>query len=461
MAKDEESERETSVKGDNKEAIKKDHKERKIKRCDGKNIVEENETREKIRQDKGERSLKRNENDGKLKKEEKSGRMKKDYESRVGIKDRKNNKTRKDEENEQEEKNKGNDGIHGVDGKEKKNDITERIKKDEKAEKVKMNEKDKLLERNKHTKDIDYNKSRGNIDDKIVESLTPEMLNEMKIRGVIFYENLGKGTFSIVKKGWCNMLAKMVAIKIIDTRKDLKYTKKCLPREIELVRKLKHDNIISVYEVIEKNPFICIIQDFTSRGDLLQKIRRESKVDEKEGKIHFRQLIEAMKYLKSMEVVHRDIKCENILLDSCENVKITDFGFARLLKIGEKSKTFCGSRAYLAPEIIRAQPYDGYLSDMWSAGIVLYVMTTGMMPYDDKNVQKMLERQLQHRIAYRRTTEISIDAKRLIFDILHPIPQKRLTIEEVIRSKWLAGVEYRILAQTINDSATTDSENII
>ncbi|VIO93662.1 Protein kinase domain containing protein [Brugia malayi] len=295
MAKDEESERETSVKGDNKEAIKKDHKERKIKRCDGKNIVEENETREKIRQDKGERSLKRNENDGKLKKEEKSGRMKKDYESRVGIKDRKNNKTRKDEENEQEEKNKGNDGIHGVDGKEKKNDITERIKKDEKAEKVKMNEKDKLLERNKHTKDIDYNKSRGNIDDKIVESLTPEMLNEMKIRGVIFYENLGKGTFSIVKKGWCNMLAKMVAIKIIDTRKDLKYTKKCLPREIELVRKLKHDNIISVYEVIEKNPFICIIQDFTSRGDLLQKIRRESKVDEKEGKIHFRQLIEAMK----------------------------------------------------------------------------------------------------------------------------------------------------------------------
>ncbi|VBB31212.1 unnamed protein product [Acanthocheilonema viteae] len=253
----------------------------------------------------------------------------------------------------------------------------------------------------------------------------------------------------------------MIAIKIIDTRKDLKYTKKCLPREIELIRKLQHDNIIKVYEVIEKSPYVCVIQDFTSRGDLLRKIRRQSKVNEKDGKMHFRQLIEAMKYLKSMEVVHRDIKCENILLDSCENVKITDFGFARSLKIGEKSKTFCGSRAYLAPEIIRAQPYDGYRSDMWSAGIVLYVMITGMMPYDDKNVQKMLERQLQHRIIYPRTAKISMDAKRLIFDILHPIPHKRLTIEEVIRSKWLAGVEYHILDQPINDSLTSDSDNII
>ncbi|EFO21383.1 CAMK/TSSK protein kinase [Loa loa] len=347
-----------------------------------------------------------------------------------------------------------------VDGKEKKNQITVRVEEDEKDEKVKMDEKEKSLGRNKDTKDIDYNKNRDKIDDKIIGSLTPEMADEMKIRGVTFYENLGKGTFSIVKKSWCNVLAKMVAIKIIDTRKDLRYTRKCLPREIELVRKLKHDNIIKVYEVIERKPYVCIIQDYTSKGDLLQKIRRKSKVNEREGRIHFRQLIEAMKYLKSMEIVHRDIKCENILLDSCENVKITDFGFARLLKIGEKSKTFCGSRAYLAPEIIRAQPYDGYLSDMWSAGIVLYVMTTGMMPYDDKNLRKMLERQLQHRIIYRRTTEISIDAKRLIFDILHPMPQKRLTIDEVINSKWLAGVEYRILVQAINDSVTTDSDNI-
>ncbi|VDK77926.1 unnamed protein product [Litomosoides sigmodontis] len=163
--------------------------------------------------------------------------------------------------------------------------------------------------------------------------------------------------------------------------------------------------------------------------------------------MHFRQLIEAMK---------------NILLDSCENVKITDFGFARLLKIGEKSKTFCGSRAYLAPEIIRAQPYDGYQSDIWSAGVVLYVMITGMMPYDDRNVQKMLERQLQHRIIYPQATKISVDAKRLIFDILHPIPHRRLTIEQVIQSKWLANVKYRMLDQAIsNDSLTSDSENII
>ncbi|VDN04881.1 unnamed protein product, partial [Thelazia callipaeda] len=257
-------------------------------------------------------------------------------------------------------------------------------------------------------------------------------------------------------------------------RKDVKYTKKCLPREIDIVRKLQHANIIKVHEFIlsqfywlsarriiflPEYPFVCIVQDYTDKGDLLRKIRRLKKVNEREGKLHFRQLLEAMKYLKMMEVVHRDIKCENILLDSCENIKITDFGFARLLKIGEKSRTFCGSRAYLAPEIIRAQPYDGFVSDMWSAGIVLYVMTTGMMPYDDKNVKKMLERQLQRRIAYPRSIVISAEVRRLIFDILNPIPGKRPTIDEVIRSKWLAGVPYRIFLQAISDSII-DSEQV-
>uniref|UniRef100_A0A183EVB5 Protein kinase domain-containing protein n=1 Tax=Gongylonema pulchrum TaxID=637853 RepID=A0A183EVB5_9BILA len=134
----------------------------------------------------------------------------------------------------------------------------------------------------------------------------------------------------------------------------------------------------------------------TSFGDFTVK-RTNHQNKKKKKPVWKRQLLRNLQYLKSVEVVHRDIKCENILLDACENVKMTDFGFARVLKSGEKSKTFCGSRAYLAPEIIRAQPYDGYLSDMWSAGIVLYVMTTGMMPYDDKHIKRMLEKQLQHR----------------------------------------------------------------
>ncbi|OZC09998.1 hypothetical protein X798_02844, partial [Onchocerca flexuosa] len=261
-----------------------------------------------------------------------------------GSTDETDNELRKDEESERMDRNKRNDRIQGAERKEE----DEREKGSQAIVRMEEDENEKMkksLEGDRNTNDAGYHM----IDAEIIRSLTPEMAVEMEVRGVIFYEDLGRGTFSVVKKGWCNTLAKMVAIKIIDTRKDLKYTKKCLPREIELVRKLQHDNII---KVIEKIPFVCIIQDFTSRGDLLQKIKRKSKIDEREGKIHFRQLIEVMKYLKSMEVVHRDIKCENILLDSCENIKITDFGFARLLKKGERSKTFCGSRAYLAPEII-------------------------------------------------------------------------------------------------------------
>ncbi|MCP9262248.1 Testis-specific serine/threonine-protein kinase 2 [Dirofilaria immitis] len=371
--------------------------------------MERDEYKEKIRENEDEKILKMNENDKKAKKK---------------SNDETGNEARRNGGSEEMGKNKRYDGGWRVkvDEEEKRNQAIQRMRKDEK---IRMNElfssREKSLEKNNSTNGADYHMSRDKIDEQIIRSLTPEMANEMKIRGIIFYEDLGKGTFSIVKKGWCNMLAKMVAIKIIDTRKDSKYTRKCLPREIELVRKLQHENIIKAYEVIEKNPYVCIIQDFTSRGDLLQKIRRESKVDEKEGKIHFRQLIEVMKYLKSMEVVHRDIKCENILLDSCENVKITDFGFARLLKKAKNRKHFAA---------LGAQPYDGYLSDMWSAGIVLYVMITGMMPYNDKDVKKMLERQLQH----------------------------RLTIEEVLRSKWLAGTEYRILVQAASDSIATNSD---
>ncbi|VDM39245.1 unnamed protein product [Toxocara canis] len=249
-------------------------------------------------------------------------------------------------------------------------------------------------------------------------------------------------------------------MKVIDKRKDFKYSKRCLPRELQIVQKIDHNNIVRVYEIIEKEPFVCLVQEYAEKGDLLKRIRQTGRVIEPESRIFFRQILEALMYLKSIEVVHRDLKCENVLLDTCLNVKLADFGFARFMKPGDRSKTFCGSRAYLSPEIIRGRPYDGFLADIWSGGIVLYVMITGCMPYNDRNVRKMLEKQLQHRISFPRSILLSNEVKQLIFEILHPIPTKRPSLSEIVHSKWLINTEYRMrVAKPRSDSSSSSESN--
>ncbi|VDK25682.1 unnamed protein product [Anisakis simplex] len=153
-------------------------------------------------------------------------------------------------------------------------------------------------------------------------------------------------------------------------------------------------------QLLEISPFTCMIEEYAANGDLLQRIKRYGGIEEDESRFYFRQLIEALSYLQSVEVVHRDLKCENVFLDTCDNIKLGDFGFSRYMRAGDESKTFCGSRAYTAPEVLRSRPYSGNTVDIWSAGVVLYVMVTGLMPYDDRHPKKMLIKQLQHRLLH-------------------------------------------------------------
>ncbi|VBB26737.1 unnamed protein product [Acanthocheilonema viteae] len=144
-----------------------------------------------------------------------------------------------------------------------------------------------------------------------------------------------------------------------------------------------------------------------------------------------------------LEVAHRDLKCENIFLDIYGNIKLGDFGFSRLMHSNDISHTFCGSRAYVPPEVLRSQPYTGFSVDLWSAGIVLFVMVTGLMPYNDQNPQRMLSKQLQHRLTFPRRILISKEVKTLIYEILHPIPSQRKQYSDILTSTWLADTPYK------------------
>lgn len=223
-----------------------------------------------------------------------------------------------------------------------------------------------------------------------------------------------------------------------------------------LVRNLKHECVLRVYQVVDISHYVIFITEFCDGGDLLQKIKKSKRIPEPEAKVLFRQLIEALIYLQRCNIVHRDLKCENVFLDRHENVKLGDFGFARYLKPNEKANTFCGSRAYVAPEILRAIAYSGQTVDVWSAGVVLYVMVTGVMPYDDRNPQKMVERQLGHRIRFPKI-ELSVQVKTLIYEILHPYPPSRPTYKAICNSDWLKHTTYSI--KGAREPSTTQSQD--
>ncbi|CAL1269623.1 unnamed protein product [Larinioides sclopetarius] len=183
---------------------------------------------------------------------------------------------------------------------------------------------------------------------------------------------------------------------------------KFLTREIEILRKVQHQNIVHVYRIFDYPRRVYIFMEFIERGNLYDFLKERLRLSESEARYFFRQVVSAVKYLHYLDIAHRDIKCENIMLTNKAEIKLIDFGFCkRIGRFDELSCTFCGSTAYAAPEVLQGIPYDPFLFDIWSLGCVLYVMVTGMMPFDDLNVTKMVENQLNKVISYPSYSQLS------------------------------------------------------
>jgi len=258
------------------------------------------------------------------------------------------------------------------------------------------------------------------------------------ITGIGYYQfikTIGKGNFAVVKLARHRITKTEVAIKIIDkTRLDQSNLKK-IYREIQILKLLRHQHIIKLYQVMETSSEIFLVCEYASHGEVFDFITREKRIPEDTVKRIFYQVLLAIEYCHKNNVVHRDLKAENLLLDSEDNVKIADFGFGNFFQSGAKLSTSCGSPPYAAPEIFMGENYEGPQLDVWSLGVVLYVLVCGAFPFDGSNLATLKDRVLAGR--FRIPFWMSSDCENLIRRMLVVNPRKRLSIAQIKKHKWL------------------------
>ena len=247
---------------------------------------------------------------------------------------------------------------------------------------------------------------------------------------------IGRGAFGKVNIGLNILTGRIVAIKSFN-KKNLtnEISKNKILYETNLMRGLCHPSVTKILETFETDQYYLIIMEYISGGNLQSFIKKRRKLGEKTSKILFRQIIQALKYIHSKNIVHRDIKLENILLDLNNIIKICDFGVGKLIKPGAILRDQCGTPVYMAPEIIKGEGYEGPPVDIWSAGVALYIMLTGNIPFNrDRN------HDLKHAILnneYKKIDDVSDQVNDLISKILEKNPSKRYTIDQILEHPWL------------------------
>ena len=257
------------------------------------------------------------------------------------------------------------------------------------------------------------------------------ILNE---RGYVLGKTLGTGTYGKVKFAHSLRLKHAVAVKIVSRRVAKDVHLKFLPRELDSLRSLKHKNIIKLIEVVETADHVYMVMELAEGGDLLDYINKKRYLSDDEARVLFHDLVDGLTECHRLQFVHRDLKCENMLLSKNLRLKLSDFGFARRFTDAHKLQTYCGSYAYAAPEIIMGEPYLGRLADIWSIGVILYAMVCGKLPFKDKDAKSLLSD-----VASKLHFPMRVDdqCQDLIKGILKFNPKDRLTLEEIKRHLWM------------------------
>ena len=249
-------------------------------------------------------------------------------------------------------------------------------------------------------------------------------------------KKLGEGRFSIVKLATHSLTNQEVAIKILDkTKISNLQDKERINREIKIMKKINHFNITKLYTIIETKYIIYLVQEYVQGKELNDYLYSKGKLPEPEACQFFHQIISGLSYLHHLGIAHRDFKPENILLTNDNKIlKIIDFGLGNLYKKGQLLKTGCGSPCYIPPEMIKEEKYNAEKSDIWSTGIILYLMLCGHLPFYEEDNQLMYDKIIKGE--YDIPKFLSNDAKDIIKKILEVDPKKRINFDEIKKHPW-------------------------
>uniref|UniRef100_A0A673KW08 non-specific serine/threonine protein kinase n=1 Tax=Sinocyclocheilus rhinocerous TaxID=307959 RepID=A0A673KW08_9TELE len=253
-----------------------------------------------------------------------------------------------------------------------------------------------------------------------------------------FYDierTLGKGNFAVVKLARHRITKTEVAIKIIDkTQLDAVNLEK-IYREVQIMKMLDHPHIIKLYQVMETKNMLYLVTEYAKNGEIFDYLAKHGRLSEPEARRKFWQILSAVEYCHNLNIVHRDLKAENLLLDGHMNIKIADFGFGNFFQPGKPLATWCGSPPYAAPEVFEGQQYEGPQLDIWSMGVVLYVLVCGALPFDGPSLPILRQRVLEGR--FRIPYFMTEDCEHLIRRMLVLDPSKRLSIGQIKEHKWM------------------------
>jgi len=289
----------------------------------------------------------------------------------------------------------------------------------------------------------------------MVTDMEPDLLSERDPNTAIFYQTyqpmevLGRGVSSVVRRMIYRKSGQSFAVKIIDVSKDIVDAdglnlREQTVREINILRLVGgHENVIELLDVFDTPTFVFLVFELCVNGELFDHLEREERFSEKKARKIMKQVFEALEHCHSKGVIHRDIKMENILLDEDHNIKLTDFGFAKILQPGEKLYDLCGTPGYLAPELLKAgmverEDCEGYGLgvDVWACGVTLYTLLAGYPPFWNRAQIKMVRQIMEGRYDFDddkwEEDRISQYAKDLISKILVLDTNRRLTVGQCL-----------------------------
>ncbi|XP_058057128.1 serine-rich adhesin for platelets [Anopheles bellator] len=250
-------------------------------------------------------------------------------------------------------------------------------------------------------------------------------------------ETLGSGHFAVVKLARHVFTGEKVAVKVIEKTKLDEISRAHLFQEVRCMKLVQHPNVVRLYEVIDTQTKLYLILELGDGGDLYDYIMRHEKgLSENVAREYFRQIVRAISYCHQLHVVHRDLKPENVVFfEKLGVVKLTDFGFSNKFCPGQKLETSCGSLAYSAPEILLGDSYDAPAVDVWSLGVILFMLVCGHPPFQEANDSETLTMIMDCK--YTMPPHVSDGCRNLISKMLVRAPEKRATLHQIAQDEWL------------------------